>query len=181
MVVCTIVCRQVEEIDEVGLTWRDVCLHIPVIKKPKCLGQFNLLDSVLGRRRREATGSQREATGRRRRQANSSGIEGNWEDWGDEGEWEEEEGWEEGEVEEVDAECEGVEAPDLSNASWEDLTRIKAIMDEGGFSLDLGDHPSFHPAVHSRPFIQPFVRISALPSAHPSTRSSAGHHPIQPG
>ena len=30
---------QVEEINVDGLTWEDVCLQIPVVKKPKCMDQ----------------------------------------------------------------------------------------------------------------------------------------------
>ena len=38
-----------------GISWKDVCLRVPIISKPRCLDKVSLFDSFFGgRRRREA-------------------------------------------------------------------------------------------------------------------------------
>ena len=38
---------QVEEINVDGLTWEDVCLKIPIVKKPKCMDQVSKWSSSI--------------------------------------------------------------------------------------------------------------------------------------
>eukprot|EP00090_Calanus_glacialis_P005513 TRINITY_DN14271_c0_g1_i1.p1 TRINITY_DN14271_c0_g1~~TRINITY_DN14271_c0_g1_i1.p1 ORF type:complete len:913 (+),score=178.94 TRINITY_DN14271_c0_g1_i1:65-2740(+) len=49
--------RKVENIDHNGLKWKDVCLKIPVVKKPKCFdpSKFSLFDYFFGKRRKRNT------------------------------------------------------------------------------------------------------------------------------
>jgi len=48
--------EKVEEIDLNGLKWSDVCLKIPVIKKPKCFdpSKFSLFDYFFGKRKKRS-------------------------------------------------------------------------------------------------------------------------------
>ena len=48
--------RKVEEIDHNGIKWDDVCLKIPVVKKPKCFdpSKFSLFDYFFGKRKKRS-------------------------------------------------------------------------------------------------------------------------------
>ena len=46
--------ERVRNINQRGIKWSDVCLKIPVIKKPKCFdpSKFSLFDYFFGKKRR---------------------------------------------------------------------------------------------------------------------------------
>ena len=48
--------KKVENINHNGHKWRDICLKIPVIKKPKCFdpSKFSLFDYFFGKRRKRS-------------------------------------------------------------------------------------------------------------------------------
>ena len=48
--------KKINEINHDGMSWQDVCLNIPVIKKPKCFdpSKFSLFDYFFGKRRKRS-------------------------------------------------------------------------------------------------------------------------------
>ena len=117
--------ERVEAIDHEGMRWGDVCLRIPVIKKPKCFdpSKFSLYDYFFGRRRR-------------RRDTEFT----DWDDDEDDGFFDDVDNHTATIIENTITmdECANIQVPDLSRFSFAELASIKMKMDQEGFSLSLG-------------------------------------------
>ena len=125
--------------------------------------QFSLSDSFFGkRRRRRRRRSPGDSKPRKTRSPEEEGSglsedfdslaneDGGLGDWAEGDDWDEDWNNEEEETRAIDPECEGVEPPDFSSLSISDFTelaRIKLMMDEEGFSLNLAKEVSrtFYP------------------------------------
>ena len=116
--------QRVESIDHGGMRWGDVCLRIPVIKKPKCFdpSKFSLYDYFFGRRRRRR----------------ETGFFDDDED--DDGFFDDADNHTATIIENTITmdECANIQVPDLSRFSFAELASIKMKMDQEGFSLALG-------------------------------------------
>ena len=133
--------------------------HFDLVQNP----QFSLSDSFFGkRRRRRRRRSPGESKPRKTRSPEEEGSglsedfdslagkDGGLGDWAEGDDWDEDWNNEEEETRAIDPECEGVEPPDFSSLSISDFTelaRIKLMMDEEGFSLNLAKEVSrtFYP------------------------------------
>ena len=117
--------QRVESLDHGGMRWGDVCLRIPVIKKPKCFdpSKFSLYDYFFGRRRR-------------RRETEWSG----WDEEEDDGFFDDADNDTATIIENTlqTDECANIKIPDLSRFSFTELASIKMKMEQEGFSLALG-------------------------------------------
>ena len=117
-----------EEINHNGLMWKDVCLRIPVVKKPTCFdsSKFSLIDYFFRKRSKKSVDEE---------DYNFDDFSLSFDEDKPRGSGEEETE----EFDEIDEECRDVAMPDLSSLSYAELAGLQQRMQEEGFTQQLAE------------------------------------------